>query len=82
VLPEAPHKLTTTLPSCGTLKSLLESESTDDGCFCTGLSGCHGIGDMHNNKTTSAIVGHLRTFPTVFCFSIPKQKMLAKFTLP
>jgi hypothetical protein len=48
----------------------------------TGLSGPHGIGEMHNNKTTSAIIGHFRTFPTVFCFSIPKQKMLAKFTLP
>jgi hypothetical protein len=52
------------------------------GLASKGLSGCHGIGEMHNNKTTSAIIGHFRTFPTVFCFSIPKQKMLAKFTLP
>jgi hypothetical protein len=35
-----------------------------------------------HNKTTSAIIGHCRMFPTVFCFPIPKQKMLAKFTLP
>jgi hypothetical protein len=50
----------------------------------TGLSGCHGIGELHNNKTTLAIIGHFRTFPTVsvFCFSIPKKKMFAKFTLP
>jgi hypothetical protein len=96
VLPEAPHKLTTTLPNCGTLKSLLEREREREsreqmtavscclltGLASTGLAGCHGIGDVHNNKTTSAVIGHSCTFPTVFCFSIPKQKMLAKFTLP
>jgi hypothetical protein len=49
------------------------------GLASTGLSGCHGIGAVHNNKTTSAIIGHFCTFPTVFCFSIPTQK---KFTLP
>jgi hypothetical protein len=55
------------------------------GLASKGLSGCHGIGDVHNNKTTSAIIGHFRIrrmFTTVFCCSIPKQKMLAKFTLP
>jgi hypothetical protein len=52
------------------------------GLASKGLSGCHGIGDVHNNKTTLAIIGHFRMFPTVFCCSIPKQQMLAKFTLP
>jgi hypothetical protein len=73
------------------LKSLLEREQMTvvsccllTGLASTGLSGCHGIGDVHNNKTTSssAIIGHFRLFPTVFCFLIPKQKMLANFTLP
>jgi hypothetical protein len=97
MLPEAPHKLTTTLPSCGTLKSLLERERERErarkqmtvvscslltGLPSTGLSGGHGIDDVHNNKTTSNIIGHFHTFLTVFSFSIPKQKMLAKFTLP
>jgi hypothetical protein len=45
-------------------------------------TGCHGIGDVHNNKTMLAMIGHFRTFPMVLCFSIPKQKMLAMFTLP
>jgi hypothetical protein len=61
---------------------LRESKRVDDGCFLlsayrTGAaagSGCHGIGDVHNSKTTSAIIGHFRTLPMVLCFSIPKQK--------
>jgi hypothetical protein len=32
-----------------------------DSILLTGQSGCHGIGDVHNNKTTSAIIGHFRT---------------------
>jgi hypothetical protein len=47
-----------------------------------GSGGCLGIGDVDNNKTTSAAIGHIRTFLTVFCFLIPKEKMLTKFTLP
>jgi hypothetical protein len=67
---------------CYTGCLLLPAYCLQDWRSSTGLSGRHGIGAGHNNKTTSAIIGHFRTFPTVFGFSIPKQKMLAKFTLP
>jgi hypothetical protein len=38
------------------------------------VSGSHGINDVHNNKTTSAMIGHFRKCLTVLCFSISKQK--------
>jgi hypothetical protein len=39
-----------------------------------GLSGCHGIGVVHNNKTTSAIVSHFVRFRRCSVFRFPKKK--------